>query len=411
MGWLVGLGAVAVAGAARAADLPTVEPVGYVKVCDAYGKGFFYIPGTTTCLQISGLARTEIDYTEPFSRAADAFGFRTRAVVNFDARSQTQYGTLRAFIRLQSDFTSNDAMHSNPTNGPGSGGFVAVPNAVYVQSAYVQFGGLTAGLAQSFYDFIPFGFYITNLVSDQNSLIAAYSASFGDGITASISAEDRRYRQETVGAGPTIAYAGTAMPDLIAALRIKQGWGSAQLSGAVRQLRDVLPTVHTGYGWGVQAGVAVNLPMLARGDQIYVIGAYAQGALSYLGGTTGVEGTAGPLGPWKGTFGFSDAYVNGPGTSLDQTHGFQLTAAVRHYWTPTVRSALGVIYLDVDAAGTAHDFAQVTAAGNVVWSPVPDLDLGLEVFNESLVHHVAGALLASSHTDVWGTIARIERRF
>lgn len=43
-------GLVAVAGA-QAADLPTKKsaPVEYVRVCDAYGAGFFYIPGTQTC--------------------------------------------------------------------------------------------------------------------------------------------------------------------------------------------------------------------------------------------------------------------------------------------------------------------------------------------------------------------------
>ncbi|MDP3899349.1 MAG: porin, partial [Mesorhizobium sp.] len=47
---------VAVTGA-RAADAvmaPEPEPVEYVRICDAYGAGFFYIPGTETCLKISG---------------------------------------------------------------------------------------------------------------------------------------------------------------------------------------------------------------------------------------------------------------------------------------------------------------------------------------------------------------------
>ncbi|HVW55444.1 MAG TPA: porin, partial [Rhizobiaceae bacterium] len=37
---------------ARAADAvvaPEPEPANYVKVCDAYGSGFYYIPGTQTC--------------------------------------------------------------------------------------------------------------------------------------------------------------------------------------------------------------------------------------------------------------------------------------------------------------------------------------------------------------------------
>ena len=45
---------VAVAGA-QAADLPVkAKPVEYVKVCSAYGAGFFYIPGTQSCMRIYG---------------------------------------------------------------------------------------------------------------------------------------------------------------------------------------------------------------------------------------------------------------------------------------------------------------------------------------------------------------------
>ncbi|MBX9740438.1 MAG: porin, partial [Beijerinckiaceae bacterium] len=49
---------VAAAGA-QAADLPSrkAAPASYVKVCDAYGAGFFYIPGTDTCIKIGGRVR------------------------------------------------------------------------------------------------------------------------------------------------------------------------------------------------------------------------------------------------------------------------------------------------------------------------------------------------------------------
>ena len=49
--------ALAAVSGARAADAVVIaepEPVEYVRVCDAYGAGFFYIPGTETCLRISG---------------------------------------------------------------------------------------------------------------------------------------------------------------------------------------------------------------------------------------------------------------------------------------------------------------------------------------------------------------------
>src|SRR5678816_2170109 len=62
---LFGSAAVLAAGTgARAADLPTVEPVEYVRICDAFGTGFFYIPGTDTCLKLSGYVRAEQHYVE-----------------------------------------------------------------------------------------------------------------------------------------------------------------------------------------------------------------------------------------------------------------------------------------------------------------------------------------------------------
>ena len=55
---------VAVSGA-RAADavvIPEPELVEYVRVCDTYGTGFFYIPGTETCMQIGGHVRYEMNF-------------------------------------------------------------------------------------------------------------------------------------------------------------------------------------------------------------------------------------------------------------------------------------------------------------------------------------------------------------
>ena len=53
---------VAVSGA-RAADAVVIaepEPMEYVRVCDTYGVGFYYIPGTETCLKVSGYIRYDI---------------------------------------------------------------------------------------------------------------------------------------------------------------------------------------------------------------------------------------------------------------------------------------------------------------------------------------------------------------
>jgi hypothetical protein len=48
---------VAVAGA-QAADMPVkAKPVEYVKICTGFGDGFYYIPGTDTCLKLGGFLR------------------------------------------------------------------------------------------------------------------------------------------------------------------------------------------------------------------------------------------------------------------------------------------------------------------------------------------------------------------
>ena len=144
---------IAVTGA-RAADavIAEPEPMEYVKFCDMYGAGFFYIPGTETCLRMDGYVRTDASYNvdritntaasstqvvvapggaapaapaggtvdvvlavgaatagvyvvnTPASTARnDDLAWSYRARINFDARNETDWGTLRSEIRLQGD--------------------------------------------------------------------------------------------------------------------------------------------------------------------------------------------------------------------------------------------------------------------------------------------------------------------
>jgi len=59
---LLGSPAILIAfGGAQAADLPVkAKAVEYVKVCSLYGAGFYYIPGTDTCIKLGGYLRAEI---------------------------------------------------------------------------------------------------------------------------------------------------------------------------------------------------------------------------------------------------------------------------------------------------------------------------------------------------------------
>lgn len=68
---------------AHAADLPARQAaaIEYVRICDAYGAVFFYIPGTDTCLKVGGLALTEMSSYDvnPNERAQGAHGVPLRA--------------------------------------------------------------------------------------------------------------------------------------------------------------------------------------------------------------------------------------------------------------------------------------------------------------------------------------------
>ena len=48
---------------AQAADLPVkAKAVEYVRICSLYGAGFWYIPGTDTCMKIGGYLRIDTTF-------------------------------------------------------------------------------------------------------------------------------------------------------------------------------------------------------------------------------------------------------------------------------------------------------------------------------------------------------------
>lgn len=89
--------------AADAIIIAEPEPVEYVRVCDAYGTGFFYVPGTETCLKVGGYVRYQIEYKDD----NDTVTKLARFAPSFDARSSTAWGTLRAYGEFEIDWSSN----------------------------------------------------------------------------------------------------------------------------------------------------------------------------------------------------------------------------------------------------------------------------------------------------------------
>ena len=212
----------------QAADLPVLKavPVEYVRVCSTHGAGFFYIPGTDTCLRISGRARFEGAYQTSSSRqpgaSGDTSGYRGLLRFNLDARTQTAYGTLRAFARLEAA-SRTGVIHSGTMlrigqayAATGVDGAGRAQQYMNVDKAFIQFAGLTAGRASSFYDFYAhdFEFYGATAGSDNSSTnLLAYTATFGEGLSATLSVEDPVYTRSPVFAplsGPAASQIGRA---------------------------------------------------------------------------------------------------------------------------------------------------------------------------------------------------------
>ncbi|CAH1651578.1 MULTISPECIES: porin [unclassified Chelatococcus] len=422
-------GFAAVAGA-QAADLPMTKaaPVDYVRVCSVHGAGFFYIPGSDTCIKLAGRVRAEFMYQQPLNnglgqgRNRDATGFRGRGQLDVDARTSSEWGTVRAYFRFQ--LTRDSGAFRASYDGPQ--GSSTNSN---LDKAFIQFAGITAGVAQSFFDFYASAANFasapgTSMGSDAgNTQLLAYTATFGQGFSATIAIEDRNQRNVTAGVGVGRGYyavAGERMPDVVAALRVDQGWGSAQLSGAVRQLnastiygdQNFGSRVDTEWGYAIQAGVKINLPALAAGDALWLQAAYAEGGLNYLGIS----------GPSLGTYNSSyiptaDAVlING---QLEKTKGWNVLGNFIHYWTPSLRSTLFGSFWQLDYGSKVtnntvfRDYKIYQGGSALIWSPVKAMDIGVEVlyarFDPS--RRWNDSVYQKSSEDQWQGRIRFQRDF
>ena len=112
-------GLIAMSGA-QAADLPVkAKAVEYVRICSLYGAGFWYIPGTDTCMKIGGYLRVDTTfngsiYDQPawsadlgqHNRYTDWYGSRSRMAITVDTRTATEYGVVRTYGSAKFQFNN-----------------------------------------------------------------------------------------------------------------------------------------------------------------------------------------------------------------------------------------------------------------------------------------------------------------
>jgi hypothetical protein len=415
-------GLVAVAGA-QAADLPSrkAAPADYVRICSVHGRSFFYIPGTETCLRVGGRVRAEYLVGQNSFDVEDNFGFRARGRLNIDARTATPYGTLRTFFRYE--VTSNSGQYRSLGRVQQDRRDL-YETSVELDKAFIQFAGFTAGKIASFFDFGGFeNWFDVRGTSGENTSVLAYTASFGSGYSATLSLEDGASRRNA-GPGLLTNPLGREYPDIVGVLRADQSWGSAQLMGALHQVRGTagsgILTPYNQTGYAIGAGIKINLPQLARGDYLAIEVIYAKGALNYMK----VDGDIGALS--RGAIRVAENYANPTGGS-SLTSAFVIAAHFQHYWTPTVRQSVFGSYLSVDQGNPLqsgrHDLTEWRVGTQVVWEPVRDLDIGVEVLYRNVEGSSIGgaglrlapgvAVPAGSkfRDDSWAARLRIERNF
>jgi hypothetical protein len=342
-------GLVAMSGA-QAADLPVkAKAVEYVRICSLYGAGFYYIPGTDTCIKLAGYLRADItfnggNYGQPAwssdlgqqNRYRDYFSTRSRMQLNVDTRTATEYGVVRTFglanFNFQNQGTNNPttlstfpASSSTGLFGPG-GGYVSV------DLLFIQFAGFTFGKSASAYATPWFGYpgnnssflmggadYVTGVNNIQ------YTAQFGNGVSATIGLDDPTVYSRTnllnlgalattagftTAAGalqPTAAgvnaYGGTHAPDIVGNVRVDQAWGLFQISGmahlinasynilgaggAPNALSEISGHPDDKWGGAVMAALQIkNLPT-GPGDDFKVDVSYAKGVTKQVISTSG----------------------------------------------------------------------------------------------------------------------------
>jgi hypothetical protein len=135
IGSAAALAAVSGAQAADAIVAAEPEPLEYVRVCDAFGTGFFYIPGTETCLKFGGYVRFQTNFGRDLSGTSDWDSF-TRAQFEVDTRTDTELGALRGFIGLRGNADQGSAASSS----------------VFVDQAFIELGGLKVGKFYNWWD-------------------------------------------------------------------------------------------------------------------------------------------------------------------------------------------------------------------------------------------------------------------
>jgi len=356
--------------------------------------------------------------------------------LNIDARTNTELGLLRSYIELRETVDS-------------LGG---AAQSVELYNAFIQFAGLTVGRANSMFDFMQNGYVpasmIENDTSDHRTNLFAYTFSFGNGVSATLSLEDptttdglnpfssnpwnltgiagTEYTSGDLtglpisGAYAMGPYSAVKMPDVVANLNITQAWGRAQIMAALHQnysaeisAWNTTSDLHTPtgvnsdkLGYAVGAGVEVNLPMLGATDKIFLQGIYAKGAVQYALAANSYPALR-FLYTWPTPARLVNFDIDGNG-NIAQSTAWSVYGGFHHDFSKTIGLNLGASYASYeDATVASFDFKQTVLAGSLDWKPVTGLTISPIVEYRYIDYNTAVLRNGSQ----WAGILRVQRNF
>jgi len=157
-------------------------------------------------------------------------------------------------------------------------------------------------------------------------------------------------------------------PDLAANVKYATRWGAYSLAGIARQIRvdSASAPASRDRKWAGAFGVNGVVPV-GHADDLRFSAYYGNAIGRYSVGF------------------FPDAVLDGDG-HIALARQWIALAALRHWWTPTLRSTLALSGLGSHnpegTAGTVNKAAQ-SAHLNMIWSPVPQANLGVEYLTAS----------------------------
>jgi len=442
-----------------AADAPNPETasIDYIRICDVYGDGSFYIPGSSTCLRGGVLALGEF---RGFDLAASRIGqnfdgngaphpvashpigegepqtasqIDALGRINLDARLPTPVSDVQDFARIDHVYGSRGNLAGGSFSDFNSGftpvtGLTAPCESTVVNRAFLEFAGLTAGLAPSMFDFDADAVNCTNLRSANTTVVhVADTASLPNSSSATVPAEDQPSRRAAIGrtiasetTAPNIlngdatsslqaAPHGAQVPEIIGNIRLDPSWGAVQLPGAAPQIQGGLfggtalgtssstltyPALTTSpYGFALQGGAQLNADYLSPGDKLWLQATYEKGTFGYDNNAINQNRYAGSgLFPpdfgagWKPQINAGCVFT---GTGIcEQKSGFDITGASKRFWIPSLSSGIYGSALPVDYSGNAlaglgagagiPNITDGRVGNDLMWMPFKSFDIGAE---------------------------------